>query len=217
MRTQHRVTQNRHSAGCSKQPNPITLPFHSLAASACGCCRLVAIQLCALASFGARSGVRQVAWQDPAGSCLQDQSDTEKDQQLEGGTGVPQASASQEAGPRPWSVAILWAAGTVCASLEKLSWAWTLSQQFASTSDITSPGTCHPWRGSSPCCLPLASSLLWLPACRWDATLQSLQCSRGKVFQLHISSLPLLGIIQLLLPQGGHVLSLPPPAVTSSL
>lgn len=32
-----------------------------------------------------------------------------------------------------------------------------------------------------PCCLPSASSLLWQPACRWGATLPSLQGSKGTV------------------------------------
>lgn len=45
-------------------------------------------------------------------------------------------------------------------------------------------------RCPSPCSLPLASSLLWLPACRLGATLRSLQHGKEKAFQLHTQLTP---------------------------
>lgn len=78
-------------------------------------------------------------------------------------------------------------------------------------SGTMSPGTCHLSGRPSPCRLPSASSLLWLPACRWGATLQSLQGSKGTEFQPHTRSwgphTPARG------QPGPPAMSLPPPAV----
>lgn len=73
------------------------------------------------------------------------------------------------------------------ASLRKSPQAWPLPQHSppAGTRGQHHLGCATSRRCPSPCCLPLVSSLLWPPACRWGATLRSLQRSKGKVFQLH--------------------------------
>lgn len=59
-----------------------------------------AVQLCSLASLRARSGVRRVAWQDPAGSSPHGQLGAEREQQLEGCGGVGEGAAVPP--PRLW-------------------------------------------------------------------------------------------------------------------